>query len=48
MKEELQCTVKELSSKTIAKESLETTLTQSEERNQDLSEQLVETQQEVG
>ena len=48
MKEELQCTVKELSSKKIAKESLETTLAQSEERNQELSEQLVETQQEVG
>lgn len=45
--EELQCTVKELSSKTIAKESLESTLIESEKRNQELSEQLVETQQEV-
>ena len=47
MKEELQCTVKELSSKTIEKESLESTLTGSEERNQYLSEQLIEIQQEV-
>jgi hypothetical protein len=47
MKEELQCTVKELASKTIVKESLQTTLTQSQGRNQELNEQLIETQQEV-
>ena len=37
-----------MANKTVAKESLETTLTQSQGRNQELNEHLVETQQEVG
>ena len=47
MKKELQCTVKELSNKSIDNKSLESTLVVSEQKNQELCEQLSELQQEV-